>query len=84
MAGDPGSLVFDPFGGSGTTFVAAEVLQRRWVGIELHCRDAVARLRNTDGDRKYLKKIGLERNVLFREDALQLRRKMRARRTVTR
>ena len=75
MASDPGSLVFDPFGGSGTTFVAAEVLQRRWVGIELHCRDAVARLRNMDEDRKCLRKVGLEKNVLFRNDALQLRRK---------
>jgi site-specific DNA-methyltransferase (adenine-specific) len=75
MASDPGSVVFDPFGGSGTTFVAAEVLQRRWVGIELHCKDAVARLRNMDEDRKCLGKIALEKNVLFRNDALRLRRK---------
>lgn len=28
-------LVFDPFGGSGTTYAVAEQMHRRWVGIEL-------------------------------------------------
>jgi site-specific DNA-methyltransferase (adenine-specific) len=30
----PGDLVVDPFGGSGTTFVACEMLGRRWLGCE--------------------------------------------------
>lgn len=30
-----GDLVFDPFGGSGTTYAVAERLQRRWLGVEL-------------------------------------------------
>ncbi|MGA2662597.1 MAG: DNA methyltransferase [Verrucomicrobiota bacterium] len=75
MASDPGSLVVDPFCGSGTALVVAEALRRRWLGIELTCSDAVARLRNMDEDRKHLEKIALEKNVLFRRDALQLRRK---------
>ncbi len=75
MASDPGSLVFDPFGGSGTTFVASELLGRRWLGVELHCSDAIARLRDTAGDLKYLEKIALEKNVLFKSAALNLRHK---------
>lgn len=34
-ASRPGDLVVDPFGGSGTTFVACEALGRRWLGCEL-------------------------------------------------
>ena len=73
MASDPGSLVFDPFGGSGTTCVAAELLGRRWFGIELHCADAISRLRNTDEDLKNLEKIALQKNVLFKRETLHLR-----------
>jgi site-specific DNA-methyltransferase (adenine-specific) len=75
MATDPGSVVFDPFGGSGTTFVAAELLGRRWHGIELHCVDAVTRLRDTAEDAAYLRKIALGKNVLFKSDTLKLRQK---------
>jgi DNA modification methylase len=32
---DPGDLVLDPFLGSGTTAVAAQSLNRRWLGIEI-------------------------------------------------
>ncbi len=32
---DPGDTVFDPFGGSGTTYAAAEEMHRQWTGIEL-------------------------------------------------
>lgn len=33
---DPGDLVIDPFLGSGTTAVAAQSLNRRWLGIEIN------------------------------------------------
>jgi DNA modification methylase len=42
-----GDLVLDPFAGSGTTCIAAEMLKRRWIGIELnaeYCEIAQARL----------------------------------------
>ncbi len=35
VASNPGDIIFDPFGGSGTTYYAAEKLERRWLGIEL-------------------------------------------------
>lgn len=33
---NPGDLVFDPFGGGGSTFQAAEALHRNWIGCELY------------------------------------------------
>lgn len=35
MSTDAGDMVFDPFGGSGTTYAVAERLHRRWIGVEL-------------------------------------------------
>jgi site-specific DNA-methyltransferase (adenine-specific) len=35
MASNPGQIVVDPFGGSGTTFYAAEKLCRYWIGTEI-------------------------------------------------
>ncbi|GAP97248.1 DNA-methyltransferase [Leptolyngbya sp. NIES-2104] len=35
MASIPGQVVLDPFGGSGTTFYAAEKLHRYWIGSEI-------------------------------------------------
>jgi site-specific DNA-methyltransferase (adenine-specific) len=35
VSSNPGDLVLDPFGGSGTTLVVAKKLGRRWIGFEL-------------------------------------------------
>lgn len=35
IATEPGDLVYDPFGGAGTTYAVAERLHRRWIGSEL-------------------------------------------------
>lgn len=35
VSSNPGDVVLDPFLGSGTTLVAAERLQRRWIGVEV-------------------------------------------------
>lgn len=73
MASDPGSLVLDPFGGSGTTYVAAELTGRRWVGSELHCGDIVSRFDALDGDREHLADIQANKNVLFTRADLKRR-----------
>jgi len=35
IASEPGDRVFDPFGGSGTTYAVAERMHRHWTGVEL-------------------------------------------------
>lgn len=47
MASNQGQVVIDPFGGSGTTFYAAQKLQRYWLGTEIgDMKPAVQRLTN--------------------------------------
>jgi site-specific DNA-methyltransferase (adenine-specific) len=75
MASDPGSVVLDPFGGSGTTYVVAELLGRRWLGVELDCSAVVERFDTLNEDREYLQKIHSEKNTLFTERDLERRRK---------
>nr|WP_246400312.1 site-specific DNA-methyltransferase [Rhizobium metallidurans] len=75
MATDPGSLVLDPFGGSGTTYVAAELTGRRWIGSELDCSAILDRFDDLQGDREHLAEIQSNKNVLFTRDDLKRRRK---------
>jgi len=45
ISSQPGDLVFDPFGGSGTTYAACQEMHRHWLGIELgDCEPIVRRL----------------------------------------
>jgi site-specific DNA-methyltransferase (adenine-specific) len=47
VSSNPGELVLDPFGGSGTTLVVAKKLGRKWIGFELspnYAAQAQARL----------------------------------------
>jgi site-specific DNA-methyltransferase (adenine-specific) len=49
ISSEPGDLVVDPFGGSGTTYAVAEKMHRRWVGMELgDTAPIVNRLRGED------------------------------------
>lgn len=75
MASDPGSLVIDPFGGSGTTFVAAELLGRSWVGCDLDCSAIRQRFDELHLDREHIEQIQKDKNVLFRSADLKTRRK---------
>jgi site-specific DNA-methyltransferase (adenine-specific) len=75
IASDPGSLVLDPFGGSGTTFVAAELNGRRWIGSELDCSPIIERFDALEGDREHLAEIHANKNTLFTRADLARRRK---------
>jgi DNA modification methylase len=48
---DPGDVVLDPFGGSGTTLVVAKKLHRRFLGFELSPEYAAAIRRRLDDAR---------------------------------
>ena len=43
ISSEPGDLVIDPFGGSGTTFAVAERMHRHWAGCELGDADPLVR-----------------------------------------
>lgn len=75
MSSDPGSLVLDPFGGSGTTYVTAELTGRRWIGSELECSSIIERFESLDSDREHIKEIHAQKNTLFSEVDLKRRAK---------
>lgn len=69
-----GDLVLDPFGGAGTTFAAAQLKGRRWMGCELGDTAAIeARLADLDGEAAQLAGWRAELGGLFTERALALR-----------
>ena len=74
IASDPGSLVIDPFGGSGTTYAAAELLGRHWIGMELECSDIVARFDRLEDDQEYLYELQANKNTLFTSADLKRRK----------
>ena len=46
-----GDIILDPFVGSGTTCISANILNRKWIGIEInneYCKIASARLNNCE------------------------------------
>jgi len=74
MVTEEGDRVLDPFGGAGTTYAACEIMDREWVGIELHdCSPILDRLDDLETDRKQIDSIERDQNVLFTGDALNLR-----------
>ena len=53
---NPDSLIFDPFGGSGTTYAVVEAYNRKWIGTELeldYCNIIKSRLE----DKEHLNRI---------------------------
>jgi site-specific DNA-methyltransferase (adenine-specific) len=75
MASDPGSIVLDPFGGSGTTYIGAELTGRRWIGSELDCSAILERFEAIEADAEHLADIHSNKNVLFTRADIERRRK---------
>lgn len=74
MASKEGDLVFDPFGGSGTTYAVAEIKKRRWTGVEIGpVEDIIDRFHNLEQDRRYLEQIRENTNCLIPEKVYQKR-----------
>ena len=76
MASEEGDRVLDPFGGAGTSYAAAEIMGREWVGAELHdCSPIIERFEDLAEDKKHVAEIEEVVNLLFTEDALEKRMK---------
>lgn len=76
MSTKPGDVVFDPFGGSGTTYIVAELLGRRWIGSELgNCKIITDRFDTIERDKMLLEKVYEEKNVIFPKAVRELRLK---------
>ncbi|EYU15096.1 DNA modification methylase [Photorhabdus aegyptia] len=66
MATKEGDLIFDPFGGSGTTYVMAEIKNRKWIGSEIDdCVIIKERFGNITEDKEHLINIRGKLNSLF-------------------
>jgi len=68
MSSNEGDLVFDPFGGSGTTYAVSEIKKRRWIGVEVGPIEGIIdRFKNLHEDRSNLEKIRNNINSLIPE-----------------
>lgn len=66
MSSVEGDIIFDPFGGSGTTYIVAEAKNRQWKGIELGpTDDIITRFENLDAEKKHLQRYRNDYNSLF-------------------
>lgn len=76
MSTKRGDLIVDPFGGSGTTYIVAELLGRKWLGAELgNCEIISDRFENIRKDEELLNAIQLEKSSLFPDLVKKLRAK---------
>jgi len=76
MSTNPGDLVLDPFGGSGTTYIVSEIKGRKWLGTELGpIDDITSRFDRIEDETKYLESIRAKMNHLFVPSDKEYRRK---------
>lgn len=75
MASNEGDLIFDPFGGSGTTYIVSEIKNRKWIGIDIGDTECIInRFKGLDVEKEYLKKIRNNLNTLFTDDVKKKRK----------
>jgi site-specific DNA-methyltransferase (adenine-specific) len=75
MASNPGDVVFDPFGGSGTTYIVSELKRRKWIGVELGSTSGIIeRFKNIEEEKQFLKNVRKDYNKLF-TDSVKAKRK---------
>lgn len=69
MSTNKGDTVFDPFGGSGTTYMAAELKKRKWIGCEIGPIDVITdRFGLIDSEKNILENYRDKLNTLFPEN----------------
>lgn len=77
MASIEEDIIFDPFGGSGTTYMAAELKNRRWIGCEIGpINDITNRFKHIEDERKILNGYRKFLNALFPEPVRLAREKV--------
>ena len=77
MSTNEGDLVFDPFGGSGTTYVVAELKKRHWIGVDIgDTQCIVSRFLHINDDAANLSAIRDKTNCLFTHDVERKREEL--------
>jgi len=71
---EEGDLIFDPFGGSGTTYIVSEIKKRKWIGSEIGpLDDIINRFSIINEERENLDNIRNNLNCLFTKKSLRFR-----------
>lgn len=77
MSTEIGDTVFDPFGGSGTTYIVSEIKKRKWVGTELGpIQSIVDRFEIIKEEEENLNKYRNNYNTLFTSKSKEARKKL--------
>jgi site-specific DNA-methyltransferase (adenine-specific) len=75
LATNEGDTVFDPFGGSGTTYIVSEILNRKWIGSEIGPIETIKeRFNDIQFHKSVLDKIDDSKNILFSDATKKIRK----------
>jgi len=74
MSSNENDVVFDPFGGSGTTYIVSEILKRQWIGVEIGSVEGIkSRFESIEFQKEYIKEVQGNKNTLFTEEMRKIR-----------